>query len=62
MVEVVGRTGLASKVVLLRPVVVVKGEQNDRPLEARTTFTMTMYQFARRRSTKKQSKPQKYRK
>jgi hypothetical protein len=37
----------------LRPLDVIKGWNNDELSATRTTLRMTMYQFARRRSTKK---------
>jgi len=62
VVDVVHRIGLAHTGASLRLLGVIKGRENNALLVSRTTLKMTLYQVARRRSTKKHPGTKKNRK
>ena len=62
VVDVVHCVGLPHTKARLRPLGFIKGWQKNELFAAHTTLKIILYQFARRRSTKKQNEPKKSRK
>jgi hypothetical protein len=62
VVDVVHCVGLPHTKARLRPLGFIKGWEKNELFAAQTTLKIILYQFARRRSTKKQNEPKKSRK